>query len=42
MLDLLDKKILLDSLLPTLENVSMKEPGVLMAMLGKYAHNIGE
>ncbi|XP_064400390.1 SCY1-like protein 2 isoform X2 [Halichondria panicea] len=36
MLDLLDKHIVIDVLIPTLESISMREPGVLMAILGIY------
>ena len=35
MLDILDKHIVLDHILPILEQIPSREPGVLMGMLGK-------
>ena len=35
MLDILDKHIVLDHILPVLHQIPSREPGVLMAMLGK-------
>ena len=35
MLDILDKHIVLDHILPILEQIPTKEPGVLMAVLGE-------
>ena len=34
-LDILDKHIVLDHILPVLEQIPSREPGVLMGMLGK-------
>jgi len=36
MLDILDKHIVLDHILPILEQIPSREPGVLMGMLGIY------
>jgi len=35
LLDILDKHIVLDQILPTLHQITSREPGVLMAMLGE-------
>ena len=38
MLDILDKHIVLDVVIPTLESIPLRDPGVLMAILGRYTN----